>query len=290
MSASKALLAHIVDYAGVFPPASLDMESAVRNYQDSLAGDDAAWMLGSFVVPAARLGVFTEAFNGICCGEQEHPWTLNVVCPTHNDLQAIDGFQEGAVFLRSVEMKAEDAASAEAALHLVPSGPSRACYIEFPPERAEDVLPVLAAHSSRAKLRTGGLTADAIPSIDVVASFLLACSRHQAPFKATAGLHHPVRGLHLLSPEGSKRATMHGFLNLFLAASLAFFGAEESAIRRTLAEEEPSAFRLDDDMIRWHDYALTADQLEHARRRFAISFGSCSFSEPTDDLRIMGWI
>ena len=300
MSAVRTL-ARVVDYAGLFPPAGLDMESAVRNYQDALLGEN-GWMLGSFVVPAARLGVFVEAFERVCCGEQEQPWTLSVVCAGEADRRAVEEFQEGAVFLRSVEAKATDRASAEAAIS-TPANKfagdpgslrglpeSRFCYVEFPPERAPEILPLLAAKSGRAKLRTGGLTADAIPSIETVAGFLRACAAQRVPFKATAGLHHPVRGLHLLAPEGAARATMHGFLNLFLAAALAWFGAEETAVRRTLAEEEPRAFRVDDDVIRWHDHAMTADQLELVRRDFAISFGSCSFAEPVDDLTAMGWL
>lgn len=287
MSAVEALLRHVVDYAGLFPPAGLDMESAVRNYQDALAGED-RWMLGSFVVPAARLGVFAESFERVCCGEREPPWTLSVTCTDEADQRAVEEFQEGAVFLRSVEAKAADRTSAEAALCGLSN--SRFCYVEFPPERAQEILPVLAAKHGRAKLRTGGLTADAIPSVETVAGFLRACAAQRAPFKATAGLHHPVRGLHLLAPDGAARAMMHGFINLFLAAALAWFGAEEAAVRWTLAEEDPTAFRVDDDVIRWHEHAMTADQLELVRRDFAISFGSCSFAEPVDDLRAMGWL
>jgi len=287
MSAVEALLRRIVDYAGLFPPAGLDMESAVRNYQDALAGED-RWMLGSFVVPAARLGVFVEAFERACCGEREQPWTLSVVCAGEGDPDAVEEFQEGAVFLRSVEAKAADRTSAEAALRGLSN--SRFRYVEFPPERAPEILPVLAAKGGRAKLRTGGLTAETIPSVETVAAFLRACAAARVPFKATAGLHHPVRGLHLLAPDGAARATMHGFINLLLAAALAWFGAEDAAVRRTLAEEDASAFRVDDDVIRWHEHAMTTDQLELVRRDFAISFGSCSFAEPVDDLRAMGWL
>lgn len=287
MSAARTLLKHVVDYAGLFPPAGLDMESAVRNYQDALAGED-GWMLGTFVVAAPRLGVFAEAFERVCCGEREQPWMLSVICADEADKRAVEEFQEGAVFLRSVEAKAADRASAEAALRGLPV--SRFCYVEFPPERAPEILPVLAGRNGRAKLRTGGLTADAIPSVETVAGFLRACAAQRVPFKATAGLHHPLRGLHLLSPEGAARATMHGFINLFLAAALAWFGAEETAVQRTLAEEDATAFRLDGEVIRWHEQAMTADQLEMVRRDFAISFGSCSFAEPVDDLRAMGWL
>ena len=287
MSVLKTLLAHVVDYAGLFPPAGLDMESAVRNYQDALAGGD-RWMLGTFVVPAARLGVFVEAFERACCGERDAPWTLSVVCAGEGDQHAVEEFREGAVFLRSVEAKSVDRATAEAAVRGLPA--SRLGYVEFPPERAEEILPVLAEKRGRAKLRTGGLTAEAIPAVETVAGFLRACAAARVPFKATAGLHHPVRGLHLLAHDGVARATMHGFINLFLASALAWFGADDAAVRRTLAEEDPTAFCVDDDVIRWHEHAMTADQLELVRRDFAISFGSCSFAEPVDDLRAMGWL
>jgi hypothetical protein len=83
---------------------------------------------------------------------------------------------------------------------------------------------------------------------------------------------------------------MHGFVNLFLAGALAFFGADERALVKTLSEEDASAFNLDDDVIRWHDNALIVDQLEQVRGEFAIGFGSCSFEEPVEDLKAMGWV
>jgi hypothetical protein len=50
----RTLLAHAIDYAGLFPPAQLDMPGAVAEYESYLASSD-AWALGRFVVPAARL-------------------------------------------------------------------------------------------------------------------------------------------------------------------------------------------------------------------------------------------
>ncbi len=290
MSAAQALLERIVDYAGLFPPAALDMESAVRNYQSYLNGD-AAWMLGNFLVPATRLEEFRQAFESICCGEQETPWTLSIVCTADlaNDMRLIESFQEGAVFLAAFETKASDANAAERALSALPA--SRPRYVEFAPEIAAEILPILAAKGARAKLRTGGVTPDSIPPVDPLAHFLLACGRERVPFKATAGLHFPIRAQHPLTPSpNSPTATMHGFLNVFLAAALAYFGAEERAVAATLSEENPAAFVPDDDVIRWHDNVLTSDQLEHVRRDFAFGFGSCSFDEPVAALRTLGWL
>lgn len=290
MSAAEALLGRIVDYAGLFPPAALDMETAVRNYQNYLRSAP-GWMLGSFVVSAARLEEFVAAFEQVCCGEKESPWTLSIVCAGEaaDDARRIAEFRQGAVFIGSLEAKAANPRIAEEILEHLPAARSR--YVEFPPEHAAEMLPVLAERGAWAKIRTGGLTPEAIPDVEVVAQFLTACARERTPFKATAGLHHAVRGIHSL--DGRRKgpsATMHGFLNLFLAAALAYFGAEQRVIVQTLAEEDASTFHQDDEVIRWHGHTLISDQIERVRGEFAMSFGSCSFAEPVDDMKEMGWI
>jgi hypothetical protein len=109
------------------------------------------------------------------------------------------------------------------------------------------------------------------------------------PFKATAGLHHPIRAEQALTYEpGSPRAVMHGFLNLFAAAAFARAGADAAEIESVLQEADASAFRLDDRGLGWrHRHASIAD-LAETRRVFAASFGSCSFAEPVADLRELG--
>jgi hypothetical protein len=288
MSAAQALLGRILEYAGLFPPAALDMESALRNYQ-RYADTDEFWLLGGFVLPANRLEEFAGAFERVWGTEQERPWTLKVVCAgeTADDVRAIEDFQQGAVFIGSLEAKAANAHAAKEVLERLPAARSR--YVEFPPERAREVLPVLAEYGARAKLRMGGVTAEAVPPAEKVAQFLLACAGERVAWKATAGLHHAVRGVRELAPGGA-RVAMHGFVNLFLAGALAFFGADEGALVKTLNEEDAAAFKLDDDVIRWHDNALIVDQLAQVRGEFAIGFGSCSFAEPVEDLKAMGWV
>ncbi|HEX4068205.1 MAG TPA: hypothetical protein VHZ09_19455 [Acidobacteriaceae bacterium] len=287
MSASAILLSRIVDYAGLFPPASLGMDAAVRTYQEALAGDYSA-LLGGFVVPASRLEEFAVAFERVCCGEREQPWTLNVTCAGEkpDDVRAIEEFQQGAVFIGSLETKAANPQAAQEVLERLPA--ARARYVEFAPERAAEILPVLGEYGARAKLRLGGETSESVPSVETVARFLLACARERVAWKATAGLHHAVRGVREIVP-GGPRVKMHGFVNVFLAGGLAFVGADEATLVKTLAEEDPMAFRVDDDVLEWQDQMLISDQIERVRREFAISFGSCSFAEPVEDLRAMGW-
>jgi hypothetical protein len=79
---------------------------------------------------------------------------------------------------------------------------------------------------------------------------------------------------------------MHGFLNLFLAASFAWQGqAGESELLEILAERHAGAFDFQTAGVSWRALRLAADDLESARRAFALSYGSCSFDEPIAELR-----
>ena len=77
---------------------------------------------------------------------------------------------------------------------------------------------------------------------------------------------------------------MHGFVNLFMAAAL------PHEAERILVEEDPGAFRFDDDIASWRDKGVATSHLAQVRSEFAIAFGSCSFEEPIDDLHALGWM
>jgi hypothetical protein len=155
---------------------------------------------------------------------------------------------------------------------------------------AEDPLPWLeavAASDASAKIRTGGVTPDLIPSVEELARFLRRCAEVGVPCKATAGLHHPLRGRRPLTYEADAPVDIqHGFLNVFVAGALLVAGAalDEAALRNLLAEEELSAFTFEEDGLAWRDHRLETAAVTAARRRIR-SFGSCSFQEPLDDLR-----
>jgi hypothetical protein len=165
-------------------------------------------------------------------------------------------------------------------------------YFEVPVHAyTSEALEAISAFGSRVKLRMGGMAAEAIPSSKAVAKILEALADSQIPFKATAGLHHPIRSCHPFSDEpGSPVGTMNGFLNLFLAATLIHFGGDVSEAIRLLEERDPGTWRVTPEGLGWHSYCWSQDQLRTVREEFAISFGSCSFEEPIHDLEALGWL
>lgn len=283
-------MADLVDYAGLFPPAGLDMLTAVRRYREYLTGED-HWALGRFVVPAARLSEFQEAFRQVCCEEHEPFWRLSVLSSgdAARDAMAIAELERGAISVDSVEVKAGTAQEAER--FLATWGAAIPVYVEFPSGSADAILPVLARFGARAKVRTGGVAAEAFPSVDAIADFLLACARRSVAFKATAGLHHAIRGAYKLTYEArSARATMHGFTNIFLAAVLALRNSDKRAVSETLALEQEPAFVFEEESARWLSFEAGVDEIASARKNFALSYGSCSFTEPIEEARRLQWV
>ena len=135
-----------------------------------------------------------------------------------------------------------------------------------------------------AKIRCGGVTADAFPSVEAVAAFVAACRDAGVPFKATAGLHHPIR-----HTDAATGFAMHGFLNLLAAAVFAHADRlAEDEIAVLLAEQEPEAFAVAPDGLAVHGRFAGVAAIEAARRELFVAYGSCSFSEPVEDLQALG--
>lgn len=136
------------------------------------------------------------------------------------------------------------------------------------------------------KLRCGGTNPLDFPTPGQIAEFLKTVIRHRVQFKATAGLHHPVR--HVDCKSGF---IMHGFLNVFFAAALdAVHDVDVSTMIQVLEEMDADAFAFSDDGIRWRDWAISTKALAQIRERLASSIGSCSFDEPRADLVSLDWL
>jgi hypothetical protein len=250
----RALLANLIDYAGLYPPAGLGLPAVLENYEAYLASPE-SWMLNRLVLPAAMLPQARLRDN----------WRVTLL---------VEG-EPGPL-----------PAQVETLETRLPHGLSLPTYCEAP-------IGEIAAGSrgAFAKVRTGGLTPEAIPSSEVLADFLREAASRRIAFKATAGLHHPIRALRPLTyAPDSPCATMHGFVNVFVAAAFAWHGAERDMVRDVLNETDAVAFQFLTGALRWRGRSLAVAEIQSARRDFAHSFGSCSFEEPVADLRTMGWL
>jgi hypothetical protein len=292
-AAVRTGLSRLIDYAGLFPPAQLQMLDALREY--ALARSEAhAWMLGRFIVPATKIESLLEELPH---AEQE-PVALSVIVDAGNDprtwlsnvqrlMARIAEFRGGEqrISIEALEVPlaplATERETYDAGIGQYAAAARQAgvedlpAYLEFPRDRHWDRaltggIFALARHRLHAKVRCGGPSAENVPSPGELAAFLAAAASEDVVFKATAGLHHPVR--HFNESAGF---VMHGFLNLLFAAARAKSGSNVAQIARVLECEDASAFRFD------------RAEMEEARA-FFISYGSCSFREPVEDLQALG--
>lgn len=280
-AALRALLAERIDYAGLFPPAALPMAEAVANFASYRESAD-AWALARFVLPVVRI----EEFEGVAAPHlRGAPWRLAALAqPTDADaISALNRRMAGRAHIDTVESRA---ATVDDVAALAPLVALATTYVEIPiHDDPAPLIAAVAAHGLRAKVRTGGVTAESFPCARDVARFLVTCVQHRVMLKATAGLHHPLRGEYALTYDAHPaHATMFGFLNLLLAASFARQGMDAATLSDLLEEREAGAFGVTDAAVTWRGYVLAADALANDRGRFAVSFGCCSFREPLDDL------
>ena len=243
----QALLARLIDYAGLFPPANLPPPAVAERYEAYRASPE-AWMLNRLVLPVGQASASPPEGWRVTALVDEEPGPLPPAVET-------------------LETR-------------LPRRLSLPTYCEAPLERIE---------GGYAKLRTGGVAPDAIPAAERIARFLVDAAARRLPFKATAGLHHPIRSVRPLTyAADAPRAAMHGFLNVFTAAAFAWQGLEVEGVTGLLNEEDPRAFDFGEDELRWRGRRLSTARIREARRDFAHSFGSCSFEEPLAALRELG--
>ena len=290
----KRLLSSIVDYAGLFPPAQLSLPEAMNRY-DRAHASPYCWMLDRFVLPANRLHEFVKLLSKETYSSQQ--WSLSVIL-SKNWIAELEQIHQ----IPEAEFHCNHSVSISA-LEVVPLSPIeiQQGYLNLPAEvntffeipfnaDLEPYLNLLQQLGAGAKLRTGGITHEAFPDSTHLSQRILSLVDARIPFKATAGLHHALRGKHGLTDQSeSASTTMHGFLNVAIASALAY----QHAI--TLDEavailEEPSLdpFQLGDAEISWHQHSLSISAIERSRQQFFRSFGSCSVQEPIHDLYDLG--
>jgi hypothetical protein len=274
----RTLLSGIIDYAGMYPPAQLPLSDALRNYVRYKNGKE-AWIVNRFICPASKVSELEaglkwhsyDARFGVCLtgigGDNASHFLANTLADIKSS-RKIDRvfFDAYETRLPAAELSAGDLA------HLVLQA-SRGLdeetllYLEVPLTdnwRSEmpGALDAIAKNPrARAKIRCGGTTAAAFPSIEQVAGFIAECAIRKLPFKATAGMHHPIRTF-----DEELKVSHHGFLNVFVAAAVAFtFRADAANLVPILASTDASDFRCLGTRLSIGNWHLSLRQLKDAR-------------------------
>lgn len=284
MSAIQTLLAGLFDYAGLYPPASLSLRSATSNYLGYAGGEHSA-ALGRFVANADRL----EEMRSVA-GDSLKKFKLSVIASAITDCDVIAenirlGMRIEAIEWKGVrpeELERVRSQFSESMIH----------YVEAPIATEEGAtLDIFSRTGMRAKIRTGGITPEAFPSTSDLVQRIAAFAQFRISFKATAGLHHPVRSYRPLTYKAdSPKGTMHGFLNVCCAAAILYFGGERSDANRVMEEDDAAAWKFGSDRLAWRNRSWTEEQLRILRRDFFTGIGTCSFEEPVQDLFSLGWL
>ena len=258
----RAALERLIDYAGLFPPAKLPLEEALTQYERAREGA-ASWVLSRFIIRAEALIDLRKCLNGRTGIE------LSVIAAPAMFEVVARARHEGWAMITAIEVPLGDYSiggcvrqSRRARLDDLP------IYVEHSHGRL--AMDELAAGGLRAKLRCGGIKPSSFPSVEAIAGFIAEASAAGVPFKATAGLHHPLR--HFNRDAG---VMMHGFLNVLAAAAHAPH-VDRARLEAILAAERLEELDLSDEA-----------EIRRARRERFVSYGSCSFEEPVEDLRAL---
>jgi hypothetical protein len=264
--ARRALLGELIDHAALFPPASMDMPEAMEADRAARGGEH-AWMLGRFICPASRLGELPVSA----------PRLSVVLDGGEGDLEVVHDARLAGRTVELVEARIDPAWIPDTqALVQAKLGEGVEAFWELAPGRGlRGAVAAVREARAGAKIRCGGATA--APPVEAVAEFVAACRDAGVRFKATAGLHHAVRA-----------GDAHGFLNVLAAAVFAYTdGLSADELVPLLAEEDPKAFAVDAAHLALHDHRADAGQIAEARRDLFVAYGSCSFEEPVEDLRVL---
>ena len=298
----RALLARSIDYAGMFPPCQLELEPALKNQAQYLHDPD-AWMLSAFVLSVEQFGAAKQLLTEF---DPLHPLQVSALGPrtenaaafraalakTNAAIRSLSTYNVDLVSVSQLEMFLPQDVDSQLLNEARSILGTLSAFWEAPPDRAEQTIALVAELNSNAdaptfgyKLRTGGVTADAFPTSVQIAQSLVTPATHQVPIKFTAGLHHPLRMF-----RDEAKAKMHGFLNVLGAAVMAAEYRWDSRQAALLLEDENAdSFSFTDEFFAWREWKIDIKRLQD-RRKFVTSFGSCSFDEPREDLRALGFL
>ncbi len=303
----KAFGKGLIDYAGLFPPASLMLRPALDHFAQFQKSAE-SWMLSRFIVPIPKLHEIDAQTMAAFSDKDAFKLRLSLI--TQNlaeDLLVFLGFREEwrhRIFVDIIETRFpasddfREAFWSNAEVLQKAKLPLRTFY-ELPfdgswDDRLDSAVEALQNFNQESpeqlevgfKLRCGGVEAHQFPSPAQVARSILSCRDAGLPMKFTAGLHHPIRHF-----DSSVHTKMHGFVNVFGGGILAHVHSlDEKNLVEILADEDAAAFSFDDDNFSWRELHVKTEEIARIRKNALLSYGSCSFDEPRDDLRELRWL
>ena len=295
----------LIDYAGLFPPSELPFNDAISNYTSYSSSSD-SWILNRFICPVSKLNNLLPHLSNFT---PEKPLHLSVLLTGgFQDDKYINKFNEELNAIKSFETQYDDVCKIE----------SLEAKIDVQNINLDDILNVITTSieslnnsveifleptdsdfslisdqifksnikNIQLKLRCGGVVPKAFPSSKTIASALSFCKNNNVKLKFTAGLHHPIR--HFNEQIGTK---MHGFVNVFGAALLFYTNKiNKNTLIEALEDENPNNFNFKNSSFSWKNNSLPVKEIVVLRDEALLSYGSCSFDEPRDDLKDLGWM
>lgn len=325
MTASiKAFMREIIDYAGLFPPANLSLDTSLQKYSKYRKHED-SWMLARYIIPAGRLDEL-KPYAETLFAEAESPFVFSILGKRtetisdykehlkdieaalkrfhdhHGDFVQTDVLEmklpREAVFANDADLLTNIYQETNRHFGDVSEFPDDVYFEGIFDKNWEKeigiILESLNHYNSESlsnngikagfKLRCGGVEASMFPSIEQVAVTLNKVRKQNLALKCTAGLHHPIRHY-----DHSVKTKMHGFFNVFGGAMLGYaHDFSDNKMQNVIKEEDSEHFSFTDSGFRWKDYEVTTKEIEELREVALISFGSCSFDEPREDLQQLG--
>ncbi|MBX7042895.1 MAG: hypothetical protein K1X85_08330 [Ignavibacteria bacterium] len=303
----------IIDYAGLFPPASLNLRDAFTNFLNYRQGYF-SWLLSKFICPAGKVMDLSGLVNADLI---EDPVKLSLLAGQSKDPdEFIKKFSEDIAVYRnlpesfqncvrteSIEIRLPDELAVsndknrisvflDTLTDLIKENFAHRVFLFCEVPRLDNfdshlkhTVQGIELHNEKHvdagfKLRTGGTEASDFPEPAIILHAIRQCLNHKVPLKFTAGMHHPFRHY-----DSGTAAKMHGFVNVFGAGVLAFRHAvSDHELKQMISDEDPDNFGFIDGQFRWKDWVCTPEEIHGARNSLVISFGSCSFDEPVEDL------
>lgn len=291
----------LIDYAGLFPPADLNLKSSINNYSNYIRGSR-NWMMSKFILPSSKISGLND--NLMKHFNSDFPLNLSLISSDFYldkvELTSLMDNFPGIVFCTGVESRIHEINQFESLYEknrIVCSEFDRPIQTFYEIERnsnwENEVKQIVKQLSDLNKnyrlnhgfkLRCGGVEKNHFPSSQECAIAINLCRDYNVAMKFTAGLHHPMR--HFSESVGTR---MYGFFNIFIGGMMSYkFQLNIESLLEILEDENANHFQFSDNGVSWKNFDLSQQELQKLRSEAFISYGSCSFEEPCEDLKNLG--